>query len=46
MHLFIKELKLSTHMIDVLPRGEEPTGAAAAAVLHNVTLQVAGQAFL
>jgi hypothetical protein len=34
-------------MIDVLPRGEEPTGAAAAAaVLHNVTLQVAGQAFL
>jgi hypothetical protein len=32
-------------MIDVLPRGEEPTGAAAA-VLHNVTLQVTGQAFL
>ncbi len=34
-------------MIDVLPRGEEPAGAAAtAAVLHNVTLQVTGQAFL
>ncbi len=32
-------------MIDVLPGGEKPTGAAAA-VLHNVTLQVAGQAFL
>jgi hypothetical protein len=46
-HLFIKELRLGTHMIDVLPRGEKPTGAAAAAaVLHNVTLQVAGQAFL
>jgi hypothetical protein len=31
-------------MIDVLPGGEEPAGAAA--VLHNVTFQVAGQAFL